>query len=65
MILHCHVKNLTSRSEQIFENQPATMTKSARRVAHEGRLAPSYPPSLGVRLVMQLSYASSKYEVIH
>ena len=49
----------TSRSNQIFENQPATITKSTRRVAHDGRLTPSYLPMLEDRLVMELSYASS------
>ena len=42
-----------------FENLPTTITKLTRRVAHDGRLNPSYLPMLGVRLVMELSYASS------
>lgn len=48
-----------SRSNEIFENQPTTMTKTTRRVAHDDRLAPSYLLLLVVRLVMELSYVSS------
>ena len=49
----------TSRSNQIFEIQPTTMIKSTRCVAHDGRLAPSYLSMLRLRLVMELSQASS------
>lgn len=32
---------------QIFENQPTGITKSTRRIAHDGRSAPSYLIMLG------------------
>ena len=50
---------MLGRSNQIFENQPTTITKSTRRVAHDGRFTSSYFPMLWVRLVVEFSYASS------
>ena len=50
--MHLHRGKTTSRSDQSFK----TITKWTRRVAHDGRLTPSYLPMLGV---MKLSYASS------
>ncbi len=59
VVLSSSNKNTTLRSNQIFENQSTTITKSTWCVAHDGRLTPSYLPMLGVRLVIELSYASS------